>query len=380
MRRQLAALPITVLLAANLSPVYAQQQDGVVFKVNEQARTTTNSGVAAYWTRTRMQNAKPLDKKENRAVNKTPAVNPAATAASSTGTSASSEAQPPSANIPAKVENQVLTPPARTTTQTVTPNNAGTSKARFTSSRIVPLSADTSYPYSTVGKLFFTVPGYGDAVCSASVIGRRVILTAGHCVHSGNGSSYGWYTNFMFVPAYRDGFDPYYSWDWQYIITTSAWINGGGGVPNSGDYAMIEATDNYINYSTRRVGDVVGTLGWKTNSLNPNHTTMLGYPCNFDYCEKMHQVTAQSFRSTTANTVEYGSDMRGGSSGGPWVQDFGTLAVGQSTPGINQVVGITSYGPSDAYASQKYQGSSVPNTNFVNMWNTICGRRAGNCN
>jgi len=35
------------------------------------------------------------------------------------------------------------------------PNNNGTFNQYFTSSRLVPLTADTTYPYRTVGKLFF---------------------------------------------------------------------------------------------------------------------------------------------------------------------------------------------------------------------------------
>ncbi len=52
---------------------------------------------------------------------------------------------------------------------------------------------------------------------------------------------------------------------------------------------------------------------------------------------------------TTAAGVaaEIGSAMAGGSSGGPWILDFGIQAAGQLLPngGSNRVVGITSYGP-----------------------------------
>ena len=64
----------------------------------------------------------------------------------------------------------------------------------------------TTYPTSTVGKLFFRQDG-GSYVCSASVIfggsgERDVIATAGHCLSSGDGT---WSTNLLFCPSYNAG-------------------------------------------------------------------------------------------------------------------------------------------------------------------------------
>jgi hypothetical protein len=44
----------------------------------------------------------------------------------------------------------------------------------------------------------------------------------------------------------------------------------------------------------------------------------------------MHQVDSASFRATDEDTVLYGLDMTGGSSGGPWVENFGVQAAGQT--------------------------------------------------
>src|SRR4029453_2045217 len=89
----------------------------------------------------------------------------------------------------------------------VTPQWYGTSGARFTSSRLIPATTttDQAYPYPVIGKLFFTIPGAGNYVCSAAVISYRLIATAGHCVASGNGD---YYTNFSFVPALRNRSGP----------------------------------------------------------------------------------------------------------------------------------------------------------------------------
>jgi V8-like Glu-specific endopeptidase len=234
---------------------------------------------------------------------------------------------------------------------------------------------DRSYPYSTVGKLFFTI-GSSNYVCSASVIRPRVLLTAGHCVHSGNGQTSGWYSNWLFVPSLRDGVAPFGRWNWAYVVVTGSWYYGGGGVPNDADYAMFELRDN----AGLKIGSRVGYLGWQTVSLYPNHAHLLGYPCNLDGCARMHQVAAGAYTTTYPNCAEYGSDMSGGSSGGPWVQNLGEYAAGQTggyNSGLNQVVGVTSYGYVDG--SVRRQGASIPDDRFVTVLNMICAHRAGNC-
>jgi V8-like Glu-specific endopeptidase len=241
------------------------------------------------------------------------------------------------------------------------------------------LSADRAYPYSTVGKLFFSIGG-SPYVCSASVIQRRVVATAGHCVHSGTAS--GFHSNWVFVPAFRDGVAPLKQWNWRYVTTTATWANGGGGVPNAADYAMIEFGDQAMTTGGPlvKLGNVTGWLGWQTGSLASNHTSKLGYPCNLDSCQKMQNITSSNLRAVSPNNVEYGSDARGGSSGGPWVQNFAVLSVGGGTgsnTGQNRVVGVTSYGYTSV--DPKVQGASVLDSRWTELWDRLCAR-AGNCN
>ena len=260
------------------------------------------------------------------------------------------------------------------------PNDSGTYGQPFTSSRLVPITADISYPYRTVGKLFFTIPGSGDYVCSASVLRPRVVVTAGHCTHKGSGGASGFYNNFYFVPAYRDGAAPYQTWTPSYVQTTSAWATGGGGVPNEADYSMFQMVDKNINGTVTKIGSVTGYLGYQTVALASNHATILGYACNLDSCAKMHQVGARNGATVSPNNVEYGSDMRGGSSGGPWIQNFGALAVGQTggtNPGSNRIIGITSYGYDST--DPKVQGSSIPDNRFLSLLTSTCNLSVGNC-
>jgi V8-like Glu-specific endopeptidase len=245
--------------------------------------------------------------------------------------------------------------------------------AHFTSHRLVPEEADLWYPYSTVGKVFFTIPGQsGTFYCSAAVLRLRIVITAGGCVHAGKASP-GFYDNFVFVPAYRDGDEPFSAWEWSYVIVSTTWSQGGGKLPNAADYALIEVEDQVYNGVLRKLGQVTGTLGYVTKKLKPNHATLLGYASNFDGGQQLHQVTAKDFKatSTATNTVEYGSDMRGGSQGGPLLQDFGDNA------GLIKLIGILSYYPTSA--SSKTQGASIPDNRFTSLVTTVCNHRSGNC-
>ncbi|MDB5959694.1 MAG: hypothetical protein JWP59_988 [Massilia sp.] len=385
-------------LMAGAGSVGAAPAQGPVSKANTVSSLLPNT----YWTPARFRAAKALD---------LPLAAPGQTHQSllppATGKPQSSDAGLPTIELNAAAQNlfaaldprsgnfDVMQGPVSAAVDSslqsnpgVTPTAAGTFGAYYTSTRVFPMftgaaapySADRAYPYRTVGKLFFSINGV-PYLCSASVIQRRVVATAGHCVHSGNLAT-GFYSDFVFVPAYRDGSAPFRAWNWRFVTTTYTWATGNGGVPNAADYAMIEFDDQSISTggSAVKLGNVTGWLGWQTNSLIPNHTSKLGYPCNLDACQKMQNITSNSFQATEPNNVEYGSDARGGSSGGPWVQNFQVLQAGGGT-GIkavsNRVVGITSYG----YVSEepKVQGASNLDGRWVQLFLTVCGAHAGNC-
>jgi V8-like Glu-specific endopeptidase len=257
---------------------------------------------------------------------------------------------------------------------------AGRSGAYFSSSRLVPEDARFAYPYRANGKLFFQKPDGRNFICSGAVIKPRLVLTAGHCVHSGSGGPNGFYRKFLFVPAYHRGQAPYQAWNFRWVVTTGSWATSNDNVPNKADFAIIEVEDRKFSNNVRKIGEVVGWLGFRTNALSPNHTKKIGYPGNHDRGDVMHQVDSRSFKKAAADTVLYGSDMRGGSSGGSWIENFGVKAQGQqgalfSSP--NRVVGVTSYGYVDT--DPKVQGSSILNDEFIKILNQACAHRPGNC-
>ncbi|MEH1931539.1 trypsin-like serine peptidase [Nostoc sp.] len=358
----------TVKVPINQQPQFTPNKPEVQSNAAQRINTTQT-----FWSPERMRKAKPLPlpRSSNGVVT--------GVTIQDIGESQATSGAAPTVKVP--INQQPLFTPDEPKVQSngIQPNNVGTKAARFTSSELIPLSADLSYPYAASGKLFFSKPE-GDFLCSAAVIKPRLILTAGHCVHRGSGGNNGFYSNFLFVPAYRDGAAPYGRWSWSHVITTNTWITGNGSEPNAADYAIIELSDQSFDGVSRTIGSVVGYFGTKTLDLLPNHVTMLGYPANLDSGEKMHQVTAGSYGSGANNTAIYGSDMTGGSSGGPWVQNFGVAADGQVNgldTSLNQIVGLTSYGPT--VVGPLYQGSSIFDSRFTSILNSACAWNPGNC-
>jgi V8-like Glu-specific endopeptidase len=334
---------------------------------NSIALTTTQEEVLNYWTISRLQAAQPLvlPKMNNSARQKT--------RFNDSVPEVIEQAAPPT------VEIAVATKPLFTASQmhqNASVTNAGSASEPFTSSRLIPLTADLAYPYRTVGKLFFSTP-QGDRTCSAAVIRNRVVLTAGHCLHDGSGSTAGFYKNFMFIPAYRDGVAPYKQWTASRVSVTPDWLNGGGVIPNAADYGLLVMQDQIINNVSTRIAEVTGRLGYHLQAPLPTHATILGYACNFDNCEKMHQVSAQSNVQVAPNNIEIGADVKNGAGGGPWIENFGALADGQTTSYFNSVIGVTSYGYDDT--STLAIGSSLLDNRFTTLINAVCAQDARNC-
>lgn len=265
----------------------------------------------------------------------------------------------------------------------VVPQMTSSFGARFTTSRVFPDAVLTVYPFSTFGKLFFTDPkSHQNFQCSATVLRPRIITTAGHCVThpSPNAAERYFYTNFLFIPAFNGGAAPLKTWTSSQQWVANAWYFSNGSVPNEQDVAMLIANDQVINGKVTKLGALTGWVGYFTNQLASNNVTMFGYPCNLDSCLREQYTNAQTFASGGSNTFTYGSAMRGGASGGGWIQDFGVASA--SNPlidglGANYLVAVTSYGP--VATEPKYLGASNLDARFLDVLNHACGSNPGNC-
>src|SRR5918997_4338141 len=114
------------------------------------------------------------------------------------------------------------------------PGAGGTSST--TSSTSVEVTVTAGSPLTAHGKVFFTDSGV-NYVCSGTALVGDVVWTAGHCVNEGPGA---FYTNFMFVPAYRDGQAPYGQFAAPTLMTPERWrltgqygVDVGAAVPST---------------------------------------------------------------------------------------------------------------------------------------------------
>jgi V8-like Glu-specific endopeptidase len=280
--------------------------------------------------------------------------------------------------------------PMERTRDDAAPQSFGTSGLDFTRSRITPQTANKQPPYKGAGKLFFTEPGVGDFVCSASIIGKRLIVTAGHCLF-GNGN---YFTNWQFVPAF-DGSKaelsaqrPFGTWNWAAALVPENYRTTSSTVVNNYDFGIIQLADQSFGGGLMTVfGKVKFKFETAVGHLFNTAVSMLGYPCNLDSCNIMQRVDSSDHRgsgvpsgSNGDTAYEYGSDMTGGSSGGPWVENLGNPASAAPSGSFNlrnTVVAVTSYGYNDA--NVRAQGASQFNADFTSIKNTMCAFTAGNC-
>ena len=108
-------------------------------------------------------------------------------------------------------------------------------------------------------------------VCSGTALtsgNESVVWTAGHCVNEGPGA---FYTNWAFVPAYKDGARPYGTWTARTLLTTSAW-------GQSGDFSYDVGAAVVNTNAGATLTDTVGSRGAAFNQPAEQHYLSHGYP------------------------------------------------------------------------------------------------------
>jgi V8-like Glu-specific endopeptidase len=183
-------------------------------------------------------------------------------------------------------------------------------------------SDTTAYPVSTVGKLFFTQRGI-NFVCSASVINRSTLATAGHCVHDGSNSAAGWSTNVLFCPSFNPAGPSSIRgcWAGRVMATSFQWFSARNIDRDIG--CIVTAPTGTVH--ANRVGNITGWLGRAWNWPSKQSTFAWGYPQGAPFAGNRVVTTVSTEwyqlnrNASEAQLSKYiGNDMTGGSSGGPW--------------------------------------------------------------
>lgn len=294
---------------------------------------------------------------------------------------------------------------AESKSQSTTSRAYGSFGIPFTSTRVAlvnrktrvksnsPAFLSASYPYSAIGRLTFN-RGADSYVCSASLIRRSVIVTAAHCLMD-VGSNGGWFTNWQFTPGYfraspaSKPVQPFGVWLWAQADVPPTWSSGsdsGSEDARNNDVAVIILD---VDRRGKFIGDTTGWLGYgfnnysfvsspKTGNLAVAQVSTLGYPCELDNCSIMQRTDGPTYQTTVDSALQYwqGSNMTGGSSGGPWIVNFksqepvyydGASPGDEATP---RVIGVTSWGsadpnfPKDNYSSRFGQNAEYPNADY----------------
>ncbi len=263
-------------------------------------------------------------------------------------------------------------------------------------------SITTTSPYNRAGKLYIQqTSSSGMGRCSASMIGRGLVLTAAHCLFTygeapkyKKGTSVKPYRTY-FVPAANKTTNtsslnavgttgPYGAWQVDGYVFPVCYVKGnctGGWTSN--DIALIRLKKRkskplpwnhgigYFGYGWNNYGFVKNSL---FSSIKSNQITQLGYPAaigdstsNYGGAMVRTDSLAREFTSGSSNYNLWGSMQSPGASGGPALVNFGMnpKVKYQATKGSkgapNILVGTLSFGYATSGGSFSYHalGASV---------------------
>jgi hypothetical protein len=142
----------------------------------------------------------------------------------------------------------------------------------------IPRDLDTTYPYRIHGRLFLRFAGH-NASCSGTVVtsrARNLVLTAGHCLAQAQGGGHTlWATDLLFVPAYRNGAQPFGNYPGISAGAPAAWAI-------EGDVAFDFGVVNLAPGSGGEIQDQLGSRGIGFNrpakSFRGKSFQVFGYP------------------------------------------------------------------------------------------------------
>ncbi|MBP2337505.1 V8-like Glu-specific endopeptidase [Saccharothrix coeruleofusca] len=168
------------------------------------------------------------------------------------------------------------------------------------------------------GRVFF-VDDHGDnRSCSGSTVnsgGKRLVFTAGHCVHGGGGGR-DWFdvNRWVFVPQYHGG-SPFGTWSAYQLWAKTGWTNNENRAFDVA--AVVMQPKNGV-----RIVDAVGGQGIKWGYGYGLPIYMFGYPANPPFNGSgLYYCSGTTWNESGFPTL--GCNMTGGASGGPWLNEYG---------------------------------------------------------
>lgn len=332
-----AMLILVLVLALGATALPTEAQDNPGGSVREAAKDKAEKVVSSsdpvsdneakktlkYWTKERMEKAKPVKP----VLPGKPEDTPGAGSGLKNAPTPEGQAKKIPGSLPDGEPQASSAQTALTTSGTATATAASYSYPYPYERYALGTSYYTSYPYSTLGRIFFqkwTSEGWKDSSCSGTVVwseNKSVVWTAGHCVHSGRGGSY--HRNWMFAPAYKNGTYQLGRWTARSLRTTSGWANYG-----DFNYDLGAAVVSPSSNGTRLAG-YVGSLGLTWNQSYQQNWLDFGYPADYPfngqwmyYCKAPTATTDSSMGSPYS--IGIGCDMTGGASGGAWTTSLST--------------------------------------------------------
>ena len=220
------------------------------------------------------------------------------------------------------------------------------------------------------------------------MVKRGLVVTAAHCV-----ANYGeqqFYHNWHFYPGYRNGAAPFGNWTVYQAWIKTAYLQRNGQLRRIRRCLPGRCRRPHSEHPKRRVrGDPNGLVWLWMERLRVRERS---HPHHSDRLPRLPRQRQRGWNATirrdscrqnnSSNTI-IGSLMCGGSSGGPWLNNFGirpTLTgTGNGTaPNPNIVVGVTSWGYIDNAVKQ--QGASpFTSNNIVSLVTSACNSQPAAC-